>query len=207
MILDSAVPDERNPFARVEGSVSVPGDARKMCPEHLPVVAGDAAVALVVFPPANGSGSTNPEKIWSADVQIWHALDLIRLAFAAPRRSNRQRRPGLSVQTPRSERCLPGVDQPMTWVPFCQPRASSAVSIALPGRTARKPVTMWFAGDGSLANAAGIGNLPPVKALVSLGIVWLCVGVALTLAARFSSMERRPHFWVRFSIVVLAPPA
>jgi hypothetical protein len=132
-------------------------------------------------------------------LSAWHSLLLVdQTGSVGP--ASRSKRLGLSV-------VCPGVDQPMTWVPFCQPRASSAVSIALPGRTARKPVTMWFAGDGSLANAAGIGILPPVKALVSLGIVWLCVGVALTLAARFSSMERRPHFWVRFSIVVLAPPA
>jgi hypothetical protein len=55
VILDSAIPDERNALAGFERAIALGHNAREMDEQDLAVVSRDPTVSLFVLKPANGS--------------------------------------------------------------------------------------------------------------------------------------------------------
>jgi hypothetical protein len=55
VILDSAIPEKRDPLAGLERGMAVGHDAREMNEQDLAVIRRDATVSLLVLEPANGS--------------------------------------------------------------------------------------------------------------------------------------------------------
>jgi hypothetical protein len=84
VILDSTIPDKRDPLAGFQRGITVGHNAREMDEQNLAVIGRDATVSLLVLAPANGPWSPYSAKVWSADIQAVGHRPIVRGALACP---------------------------------------------------------------------------------------------------------------------------